>query len=121
MPPSAQTPSEQTPLLRSLSGQPRGNSTVIEDAITAAGVSEQGEGGPLQIPECAKSRVDSRGQLVVPDGERAESQDLIAFQANGKLNGVSDLRFRCVFGGILLGYFVSSACYNPNLESSQWD
>lgn len=64
------------------------------------------------FPELGKSRSRSysHGQLVVPDDEGARTRDgdLVRFKENGLLEGVSKWRFRCVFGGIVLSYFVST-------------
>jgi hypothetical protein len=97
--------SERTPLLRS-SGN---GSAVTEDEITAAEVVQQGEGGAPQFPEPGKSKSHSHGQLAGPgDGSASKpaTENLVNFQENGKLEGVGVWKFRFVFGGILLGYFV---------------
>jgi hypothetical protein len=105
--------SERTPLLRSASQQHQNGSVVNDDEVTAAEVAQQGEGDTPQFPELGRSRSRSysHGQLVVPDNDpaRAEPENLVKFQKNGKLEGVGVWKFRCVFGGILLGYFVSIA------------
>jgi hypothetical protein len=95
------TSSERTPLLRSVSPNPQNGSAVTENEVTAAEVAQQGEGGAPQLPETGKS---------TPDDDSAstpETDNLVRFQENGKLEGVDVWKFRCVFGGILLGYFVS--------------
>jgi hypothetical protein len=82
----------------------------MEDAdVLAAEVAQQGESGAPAFPELRKSRSRSysHGQLVVPDNEDPRlDETLTKFQDNGLLEGVSKWKFRCVFGGILLGYFV---------------
>jgi hypothetical protein len=87
----------------------------MEDAnALAAEVAQQGEGGPPAFPEVRKSRSRSysHGQLVVPDNEdEAIDERLTNFQENGLLEGVSKWKFRCVFGGIVMGYFVRSFFY----------
>jgi hypothetical protein len=93
--------SERTPLLRSVSPNSQNSSAVTEDEVAAADVAQQGEGGAPQFPELRKS---------VPDDDLVsgpETENLVKFQENGKLEGVGVWKFRCVFGGILLGYFVS--------------
>jgi hypothetical protein len=93
--------SERTPLLRSVSPNPQNGSAVAENEITAAEVAQQGEGGAPQFPGTGKNP---------PDDDLASTQateNLVKFQENGKLEGVGVWKFRCVFGGILLGYFVS--------------
>jgi hypothetical protein len=93
--------SERTPLLRSVSPNPQNGSAVAEDEVTAAEVVQQGEGGAPQFPEVGKSTPDA--DLA----SRPDTENLVKFQENGKLEGVGVWTFRCVFGGILLGYFVS--------------
>jgi hypothetical protein len=84
----------------------------VEDAhVLAAEVAQQGEGGAPTFPDLGKSgsgNGNGNEQLGVPDeGGGAGDAELVNFQENGLLEGVSTWRFRCVFGGILLGYFVS--------------
>jgi hypothetical protein len=103
--------SERTPLLRRITERNE-DASAIEDAdVLAAEVAQQGEGGAPAFPELGKtrSRSYSHGQLVVPDddGARSEHEHLVSFQENGLIEGVSKWRFRCVFGGIVMGYFVS--------------
>lgn len=110
--------SERTPLLRRITERNEDGSP-IEDAQTlAAEVAQQGEGGAPVFPELSKSRSRSysHGQLVVPDDEgvRPDVSHLVQFQENGLLEGVSKWRFRCVFGGILMGYFVSPHADQPS-------
>ncbi|KAF1839368.1 MFS general substrate transporter [Decorospora gaudefroyi] len=114
--------SERTPLLRSQSAShnQQHSSAITEDEVTAAEVAQQGEaGGAPQFPELGKSRSYSHGQLVVPDVDLASgpgTKSLVRFQDNGKLEGVSAWKFRCVFGGILIGYFV--AMFDSTLMAS---
>jgi hypothetical protein len=69
----------------------------FEDAdVLAAEVAQQSEGG--------QKRRNSQGQWVSVD--EAGNGSLTKFQENGLLEGVSKWKFRCVFGGILMGYFV---------------
>lgn len=103
MPPSA---SERTPLLRSTSA----NHPVTEDAITTAEVAQQGQGAAPQFPTLQKARSGSLTESVDPGDVPPitdETESLTKFQKNGKLEGVGEWKFRFVFGGILLGYFVS--------------
>lgn len=103
-------PSERTRLLSSASNPHEAESAIHTDQIRAAEVASQGEGGAPQFPDLGKSRSHSQGQLIVPDADRASSDslgDLVRFQENGRLEGIEGWKFRCVFGGILLGYFVS--------------
>lgn len=100
--------SERTPLLRASSQNDQNGSSINADEVRAAEVAQQGEGAAPQFPETGKSY--SNGQSVVTDEDVATTQDeqkLVRFQKNGKLEGVGVWKFRCVFGGIVLGYFVS--------------
>jgi hypothetical protein len=90
--------SERTPLLRSVSPNPQNGSAVTENEVTAAEVAQQGEGGAPQFPKSTPNH----DLAATP-----ETETLVRFQENGKLEGVGVWKFRCVFGGILLGYFVS--------------
>jgi hypothetical protein len=98
--------SERTPLLRSVSPKPQDGSAVTEDEVTAAAVAQQGEGGAPQFPELGNHRDQPHGQSVGPV-EDPGTENFVKFQKNGKLEGVGVWNFRLVFGGILLGYFVS--------------
>ena len=104
--------SERTPLLRSAS-QDRENSHVIAgDEVIAAEVVRQGEGAVPQLPDSGDNEStlhDQAGATGSNPAQIQETEDLVKFEENGKLQGVGVWRFRCVFGGILLGYFVSSA------------
>lgn len=99
--------SERTPLLRSTS-QDRGNSPALAgDEIVAAEVARQGEGAAPQFPSLGHDE-NSHDQPVAHGNNPAQdTEDLVKFEENGKLQGVGVWQFRCVFGGILLGYFVS--------------
>jgi hypothetical protein len=103
--------SERTPLLRRITERNEDVSPVEDADILAAEVAQQGEGGAPTFPELRKSRSRSysHGQLVVPDdeGASADPERLVKFQDNGLIEGVSKWKFRFVFGGILMGYFVS--------------
>jgi hypothetical protein len=104
--------SERTPLLRSNSANHRDRShSITEDAITTAEVAQQGEGAAPQFPTSGESRCALHAQSVdVNDDEPTiahATKSLVKFQKNGKLEGVGVWKFRLVFGGILLGYFVS--------------
>ncbi|KAF1945234.1 MFS general substrate transporter [Clathrospora elynae] len=111
--------SERTPLLRSGSQGKRRGSAITEDDVTATEVAQQGEGGAPQFPELGKGKNHSHKQLVVPNDGPAkgtEAENLVRFQENGKLEGVGIWKFRCVFGGILLGYFI--AMFDSTLMAS---
>ena len=90
-------PSETTPLLAPASPDLHQEEPVpIEEADVLAS-QETGAGGQevAQFPKLGKSI------------SRAEAEHLVKFQKNGLLEGVPTWQFRCVFGGILMGYFVS--------------
>jgi hypothetical protein len=103
--------SERTPLLRRITERNEDVSPIEDANVLAAEVAQQGEGGAPAFPELRKSRSRSysHGQLVVPDddGRGAGDERLVKFQENGLLEGVPVWKFRCVFGGILMSYFVS--------------
>lgn len=92
---SATGPSERTPLLASPGLRQEGPVPISEEDVLAS--EEIGEGGQEvpQFPELGKSI------------SRAEAEHLVKFQKNGLLEGMPAWRFRCVFGGIVMGYFVS--------------
>ena len=106
--------SERTPLLRSTSQNHKGTPAFTQPEVTAAEVAQQGEGAAPQFPESRKSRSRSQDGVDGDDDDDddddattiSEAGDLVKFEENGKLQGVGIWRFRCVFGGILLGYFV---------------
>jgi hypothetical protein len=85
----------------------------MEDAdVLAAEVAQQGEGGAPAFPDARKSRSRSysHGQAGVPyeEGTTPEDARLVKFQENGILEGISKRRFRFVFGGVVMGLFVST-------------
>jgi hypothetical protein len=104
--------SERTPLLRSPPANHQDQSRLItEDAVTNAEVAQQGEGAAPQFPISETANSGSVAQSVDPGDAPTiadATESLVRFQKNGKLEGVGEWRFRFVFGGILLGYFVSS-------------
>jgi hypothetical protein len=108
-------PSERTPLLSyNGPGDYAGNDSAIqldEDDIQAAKVAGQGSLKPSQFPNLGKRRSYSHSHWLAPDEDatgRPEPEAVAQFQENGLISGVSRTKFRCIFGGILLGYFVSS-------------
>ncbi|KAH7088989.1 major facilitator superfamily domain-containing protein [Paraphoma chrysanthemicola] len=112
--------SERTPLLRRITERNEDVSPIEDADILAAEVAQQGESGAPVFPELGKtrSRSYSHGQLVVPDddGARSDHEHLVSFQENGLIEGVSKWRFRCVFGGIVMGYFI--AMFDSTLMAS---
>ena len=109
-------PSERTPLLSyNGPGDYAGNDSAVqldEDDIQAAKVARQGDHESGQFPDLRKRRSYSHSHWLAPDEDaagRPEPEDIAQFQENGLISGVSRTKFRCIFGGILLGYFVSFA------------
>jgi hypothetical protein len=97
--------SERTPLL----GSPESNkgTPAVDDEVTALG---QGALEPGTFPELGKKRSYSHSHWLAPDEDangRPEPEDIAQFQDDGLLGGISRTRFRFIYGGILLGYFVS--------------
>jgi hypothetical protein len=104
--------SERTPLLRSTPQRRQNGSVIAGDEVTAAEVAQQGEGAAPQFPGLGSRASDSRDESIASrshSATRQETEDLVKFEENGKLQGVGVWRFRCVFGGILLGYFVRTS------------
>jgi hypothetical protein len=101
--------SERTPLLRRITERNEDASGIEDADVLAAEVAQQGQGGAPQFP--SKGRRYSHGQLVPAEDEPEDGREgiLVRFQENGLIEGVSKWRFRCVFGGILMAYFVRSA------------
>jgi hypothetical protein len=107
-------PDERTPLLRSNSGNATGqseNEHAIEDYDIQA-IAEVGQGAlqPGEFPELGKRRSYSHSHWLAPDDDanvRDEPDLRVKFEENGLLSGISKTQFRFIFGGILLGYFVS--------------
>ncbi|KAJ4990259.1 major facilitator superfamily transporter [Stagonosporopsis vannaccii] len=101
---SSSAPSETTPLLASRGLSQEDPVPIQEEDVLAA--QEVGEGGQEvpQFPELGKSI------------SRAEAEHLVRFQKNGLLEGVPTWRFRCVFGGIVVGYFI--AMFDSTLMAS---
>lgn len=112
--------SERTPLLRRITERNEDGSPIEDANVLAAEVAQQGEGGAPTFPDLGKSRSRrySHGQLVVPDDERPRPEDahLVKFQENGLIEGVSKWKFRFVFGGILMGYFVGHISEKAQFE-----
>lgn len=93
---SAETgPSERTPLLEPATSQHQAaGATINNEDINSA--QEVGEGG-LEVPQFPEL-----GKTI----SSAEADHVVRFQKNGLLEGVPTWRFRCIFGGIVMGYFV---------------
>lgn len=106
-------PTEQTPLLRSPPNRPshttENDSAISDDTIRAIGDSVQGPLEPPKFPVLGKRRSYSHSHWLAPDEDSnaiPEVQNPPQFQENGLLAGLSRAKFRLVYGGILLGYFV---------------
>lgn len=101
--------SERTPLLRSVSQCQQNATDIAGDEVTAAEVAQQGQGAAPQFPVVGNDQSNSHGQSFASVSHSAteqETEESAKFEQDGKLQGVGVWRFRCVFGGILLGYFV---------------
>jgi hypothetical protein len=107
-------PSERTPLLRSITERTEQSqeheTSVLEGDVRA--IEEVGQGAlePGIFPELGKQRSYSHSHWLAPDEDasgRPEAETTAQFEENGLLSGLSRTRFWFIFGGILLGYFVS--------------
>ncbi|EMD95408.1 hypothetical protein COCC4DRAFT_46067 [Bipolaris maydis ATCC 48331] len=111
--------SERTPLLRSVSQRQQNAIDIAGDEVTAAEVAQQGQGAAPQFPAVGNDQSNSHGQSFASVSHSAtgqETEELAKFEQDGKLQGVGVWRFRCVFGGILLGYFI--AMFDSTLMAS---
>ncbi|KAJ5021017.1 major facilitator superfamily domain-containing protein [Bipolaris maydis] len=100
--------SERTPLLRSVSQRQQNAIDIAGDEVTAA-----------EFPAVGNDQSNSHGQSFASVSHSAtgqETEELAKFEQDGKLQGVGVWRFRCVFGGILLGYFI--AMFDSTLMAS---
>ena len=108
-------PSEHTPLLRNIPPEPE--DSAIDDAeIQGAEISGEGALEPGTFPELGKRRSYSHSHWLAPDEDsnaRPEPEIPSKFQDNGLLDGISQTKFRLIFGGILLGHFVSIISRSP--------
>lgn len=102
---------ERTPLLGSSSQQSGDDSAgnIFRNAGAVGGVGE----GALEVPvfpELGKSRSFSHSHWLAPDEDPSSIPDPETpprFSDNGLLEGLSKTKFWLIYGGILLGYFVS--------------
>ncbi|EUC50705.1 hypothetical protein COCMIDRAFT_80984 [Bipolaris oryzae ATCC 44560] len=111
--------SERTPLLRSVSQRQQNATDIARDEVTAAEVAQQGQGAAPQFPVVENDQSNSHGDAIASVSHSAagqETEELAKFEQDGKLQGVGVWRFRCVFGGILLGYFI--AMFDSTLMAS---
>ena len=98
--------SERTPLLGHSFDLSSSQHDALDGELQAAQVAEQLEGGPAQTPGLPKATNNSHGQLNDRSSDEGIER-LVKFGKNGKLEGIGDWKFRCILGGILLGYTVS--------------
>lgn len=97
--------SEHTPLLHS-TPEHRGNVTVVSgESAAVAGIQQQDESTTCRVPHVRRAEPSNNNNNGATDG--VDAKDLVQFNQNGKLEGVSDWQFRCVFGGIVLGYLIT--------------
>ena len=111
-----QKANERTPLLRSASNASTEEETASEividenDELEAAAAAGSTALRPDLNLDLRRSRSYSHSHWLAPnedDGATAEVNDGDAFKEDGLLGGISRTRFRFIFGGIVLGYFVS--------------
>ncbi|KAF2873328.1 major facilitator superfamily domain-containing protein [Massariosphaeria phaeospora] len=117
------SPSERTPLLHSSSSNggdhPPDESAVDAEDVVSAGVIGEGALEAPKYPDLERPRSYSHSHWLAPDEDsasRPEPENIAQFQENGLLGGMSKARFRCIFGGIVLGYFV--AMFDSTLMAS---
>ena len=109
---SGHQPSERTPLLQPTSALSHADdSAILENDAQTAEVVGQGALEAPQFPQIGKPRSRSHSPGLGPDEDsiaRSEPDKLANFGENGILAGIGKAKFWFVFGGILMGYFVSS-------------
>lgn len=102
-------PAERTPLLRSITERTENEAAIEEWEGHAEGALDPGV-----FPELGKRRSYSHSHWLAPDDDsnvRPEPEEYAQFEANGLLWGLSRTKFWLIYGGILLGYFVSALSY----------
>jgi hypothetical protein len=105
-------PSERTPLLQSSSSEGYENDSVItENDIQTAEVVGDGALEVPQFPGLGKQNSQSHNNLDGESDSVPKPADLANFGENGLLVGITKTKFRFIFGGILMGYFVSLLSY----------
>ncbi|KAF2248799.1 MFS general substrate transporter [Trematosphaeria pertusa] len=113
-------PSERTPLLRSVSDGHHPNETAIDD--DGVQTAEVAGAAPLEAPrypELGKRRSYSHSHWLAPEddcNEWPEPESPGEFGDDGLLAGLTRTKFRFIFGGILLGYFI--AMFDSTLMAS---
>lgn len=121
----SQNANEQTPLLLGTSAQDAGsaNESAIEEDVD--GNREAGLQPDRPVDLGRKTSFSSPTHWLAPaedDGASHQDENIDHFKEDGLLGGISRRRFRFIFGGIVLGYFVSlfQFLYFSNLESICW-
>lgn len=112
-----ETASERTPLL-SPSSLPR-DSAVDDNDIAATESVGQGALEPGTFPELNRPRSYSHSHWLAPDDDancRPEPENSQGFGDHGLLTGLTRTKFRFIFGGIVLGYFI--AMFDSTLMAS---
>lgn len=103
---------ERTPLLGSNARRSSGTESLREAFRDAAAIDRVGEGA-LEVPVfpgLGKRRSYSHSHWLAPDEDPSSIPDPDTppqFSENGLLEGLSKTKFWLIYGGILLGYFVS--------------
>ncbi|KAJ4301381.1 hypothetical protein N0V90_003473 [Kalmusia sp. IMI 367209] len=98
--------SERTPLLRPSSAERHTESAIYDDDIQDAEVAQGALTAP-QFPGLGKQRSYSSSHWLAPEQDVSQDQpdDPSAFGEDGLLAGLSRTRFRCIIGGVFMGYF----------------
>ncbi len=112
-------PSERTPLLGSPSDLSGRRPEVRDGDLQAAQVAEQVEGGPAQPPSLPKTRSYPNGGVTDNQVSNGKNGRLPKFGKDGKLEGVGNFKFRCILGGVLLGYTVRSESFLPKYQNTE--
>ncbi|KAF1964014.1 MFS general substrate transporter [Bimuria novae-zelandiae CBS 107.79] len=109
--------SERTPLLRPNSSDRQHETAVYEDDIQDAQTTQGALTAP-QFPELGKQRSYSSSHWLAPDQEPASEQpdEPGQFGEDGLLAGLSRKKFRCIIGGVFMGYFI--AMFDSTLMAS---
>ncbi|KAF2645416.1 MFS general substrate transporter [Massarina eburnea CBS 473.64] len=117
---NGRTPSERTPLLQSISSESHGDdSAIAEDDIQTTEVVGEGALEAPIFPELGKPRSYSHSHWLGPDEDsasRPEPEELANFGEDGLLTGIGKTKFRLIFGGVLMGYFI--AMFDSTLMAS---
>lgn len=110
---------ERTPLLPSNSQQ-SGNGSAINGSPSLESIGEAALGVP-DLPVLGKTRSYSHSHWLAPDEDPnviPEPETPPQFREDGLLEGISKTKFRLIYGGILLGYFVRIYLHSWNSTGS---